>query len=107
MSDHADEVVLDSPATGAEGAPQPSEPLCAAGENRPPPDAGELEEVAGDDVVAAPEQADADRGENDRRRREAVGAEAVAGADRKDERDHRDEDQRAHDTPEPASPLAF
>src|SRR5439155_8215245 len=47
VSDHPDEVVVDSAATGAERAPQPSKALGPAGENRPAPYASKLEQVGG------------------------------------------------------------
>ena len=51
--DGADEVVVDPATAGAERAAEASKALSGADEDGAPPDAGELEEVAGDDVVAA------------------------------------------------------
>ena len=51
--DRADEVVVDPATAGAQRAVEPSKALSGADEDGAPPDAGELEEVAGDDVIAA------------------------------------------------------
>ena len=103
----ADELVVDPAAARAERPPKAREALALADENRAPPDARELEQVAGDDVVASAQEADADRGQDDRRRRKPVRPEAVARAEREDQRDHRDERERGDDPAEPAAPLAL
>ncbi len=103
--DRADELVLDPAAARAKGPSQPREVLALADENCAPPDAGELEQVAGDDVIAAPKQPDADRRQHDRGRGEPVRAKAMAGPEREDHRDHRDDDERADHLCETGAPL--
>ena len=105
--DRADELVVDPAAARAERPAKARKALALADEDRPAPYPRELEQVARDDVVAPSQEPDADRGEDDRRRREPVRAELMARAEREDHRDHRDEGERGHDPAEPAAPLAL
>ena len=89
--DRSHEVVVDPGPARTERAPQPCDALARSDEDRAPADACELEQVTRDDVVAPAQQADEDRAENDRRRGEPVGLEAVPRADRERERDHPDQ----------------
>ena len=103
----ADEVVVDPAATLPERSVEAHEVLSLADQDRPAANAGQLEDVAGEDVVAPAQQADAECREHDRRRGEAVRREPMAGTEREDQRDRPDERERAHDPPEPGASLAL
>ena len=105
--DGSDELVVDPAAACAERPSKAREALALADEDRAAPDARELEQIAGDDVIASAQEADADRGQDDRRRRQPVRAEPVARAESEDHRDHRDQRERGDDPAEPAAPFAL
>jgi hypothetical protein len=75
VRDDAEELILDPTARPPERAPQPGGAVAFADEDRPAPDAGELEQIPCDDVVTAAQEPDAERREDDRGRREPVSRE--------------------------------
>ena len=104
--DRAKKLVANSTTAVPEHVTELSQPVAFADQHGTPSHAGEAEHVPRQHLVARPQQADEQRSENERRRRQPVGREVVAGAEPERERDHRDEDQRCDDLTEPRANLA-
>src|SRR5581483_8826722 len=105
--DHADERVLDPAAPRAERPEQVLEVLALADDDRPPPHAEHAQELAGDRLVAAPEQAVGDGRDHERGRDQAEGGEVVPGADPEREHEQGDDDQGRDDAAEAGAVLAL
>ncbi len=85
---------------------QVDDPLALADERGTAADAGDAQHVLRDDVVARAQEAVEHDREHEHGREDQEGAEVVAGADGEDERDHRHEDERGDDAPDPRPRLA-
>src|SRR5205823_4658960 len=93
----AEKLVADAAPIRPERAAQLREALALADEHGAPAGAAEPQDIASENVVARAQDADKERTEDERRRREAVRREVITGAEPERERDHGDEDEREDD----------
>src|SRR5262249_61589196 len=80
--------------------------LALAGDDGPPSHAKHAERLAADRVVARPEEAAGNGGEDERRRDQPERRELMAGAEPEGERQQGDDDEGGHNPPEPRPLLA-
>ena len=96
--DLVDELVVDAAATRPERLAQVSATFDLADEHDPPANPERTQQHLGQRLVARAEERDQDRHEHGPRHVEAEGLEVLAGADRKCERERRDEEDARDDT---------
>src|SRR5581483_9687716 len=106
-ADDADEVVVDPAVNRPERPQQVVEMLPLADDDRTPPDAQPVQDLAADRVVARPEHPGQHGADHERRRDQPEGREVVAGAEPEGGDEQRDDDERRDDPAVAGATLAL